>query len=257
MPPSTGDPALMATVLRKRCAIHYSVWGEGPPLLLLSGWGNTAEEAWGRLLPNLIQRYTVIAVDNRGTPRSPHPMRMVSINTMADDAVAVLDDLGITAAHVMGSSLGGMIAQSIASRHPQRAASMVLLSTTLGTPSYPLHPMIIVDGIRELAVRIAGGKGTPGPRFNLAQLLSTVGWCGIRMLPLVTAPTLVIHGARDHVIPRANARTIARLVRNGRLLVVWDAGHLLIDDAFDEVLGAITTFMDGIVVAESGGSEAA
>ena len=111
--------------------IHYEVHGTGDPVLLIMGLGSNAY-GWHRTIPWLDERYQAIAFDNRGTGRSDVPEGAYTIAQMADDAAAVLDATGHDRAHVIGASLGGMIAQRLAIAHPRRLRSLVLVCTTPG-----------------------------------------------------------------------------------------------------------------------------
>src|SRR5881409_1631380 len=99
--------------------IHYEVHGSGEPVLLIMGLGSNAY-GWWRTIPWLAERYEVVAFDNRGTGRSDVPDGPYSIAQMAADAAGVLDAAGHATAHVVGASLGGMIAQRFAIAYPGR-----------------------------------------------------------------------------------------------------------------------------------------
>ena len=111
--------------------IYYEVHGAGDPLLLIMGLGANAT-AWEAQIPALNREYKVIAFDNRGSGRSDKPTVMYSMRQMADDAVLLLDQLGVAAAHVFGMSMGGMIAQELTLQHPARVKSLVLGATMAG-----------------------------------------------------------------------------------------------------------------------------
>ena len=111
--------------------LHYERTGAGAPVLLVMGLGMNAT-GWWRTIPVLAERHTVVAFDNRGSGRSDVPDGPYSTELLADDAIAVLDAAGIERAHVYGISLGGMVAQQIALRHPERVDRLVLGATTAG-----------------------------------------------------------------------------------------------------------------------------
>jgi 3-oxoadipate enol-lactonase len=110
--------------------IHYDVAGppDGEPLLLIQGLGADSR-GWALQRRALSRRYRCILVDNRGVGRSDKPAGPYDLEVMASDAVAVLDDLGIDSAHVMDASMGGVISQILAARHPHRVRSLVLACT--------------------------------------------------------------------------------------------------------------------------------
>src|SRR5689334_15115760 len=111
--------------------LYYERTGAGAPVLLVMGLGMNAT-GWWRTIPVLAQGLEVIAFDNRGSGRSDVPEGPYSADQMADDAMAVLDDAGVARAHVYGISLGGMIAQQIVARYPERVDRLVLGATTPG-----------------------------------------------------------------------------------------------------------------------------
>src|SRR3954466_3309516 len=111
--------------------LHWEQDGSGDPVLLVMGLGMNAT-GWWRTVPVLAESFQAIAFDNPGVGRSGRPPGPYSVAGMADDAVAVLDAAGAERAHVYGISLGGMIAQEIALRHPDRVDALVLGATTPG-----------------------------------------------------------------------------------------------------------------------------
>lgn len=111
--------------------IYYEEHGEGEPLLLIMGWGGNAA-SWLPQVPGLAERFRVITFDNRGVGRTDAPDGPYSVRNMARDAAGLLDTLGIEKAHVMGISMGGMIAQALAIEHPERVDALVLGCTSPG-----------------------------------------------------------------------------------------------------------------------------
>src|SRR5574341_2228297 len=114
--------------------MYYEVHGSGEPLVLIMGLGaNTT--AWYRQIPVFSREYQVIVFDNRGAGRSDKPNEPYSMGQMADDAHGLMDALGVESAHVFGMSLGGMIAQELVLRYPERVRNLVLGGTMSGGPS--------------------------------------------------------------------------------------------------------------------------
>src|SRR4030088_1437845 len=137
--------------------LHYIVEGSGPPLVLVGGKTSNIEGAWWRYIPVLAPRFKVIALDNRGTGASDKPETPYSTPLMAEDALAVLRDVGETSAHWFGLSMGGMILQQLAISHPDAVRSLVLGATHCGGE----HP------------RMGGGGTAPaveGPLRRFANL---------------------------------------------------------------------------------------
>ncbi|MGD0932289.1 MAG: alpha/beta hydrolase, partial [Candidatus Korobacteraceae bacterium] len=104
------------------CRIHWEESGAGDPLLLIMGLGYS-HEMWHRTRPAMAEHYRTIVYDNRGVGKSDLPPGPYPIAQMADDAAAVLDAAGVELAHVYGISMGGMIAQELALKHPARVRS--------------------------------------------------------------------------------------------------------------------------------------
>ena len=113
--------------------LYYEVHGEGQPLLLIMGYGSNSGH-WFVILPHLVSRFKVIIFDNRGTGRSDKPDIPYTAEMMTGDIIGLLDAIGIGAAHVFGVSMGGMIAQELALRHPGRVKKLILGCTSCGGP---------------------------------------------------------------------------------------------------------------------------
>jgi pimeloyl-ACP methyl ester carboxylesterase len=133
--------------------LYFEEHGEGDPLLLIMGWGGNAY-TWNPQLPGLAQRYRVIVFDNRGAGRSSAPEEPYTIAQMAEDALALLDALDIASAPVFGISMGGMIAQEVALKRPDRVEALILGCTTPGGKR--------AAGARELLKDIQTFQGTVG-----------------------------------------------------------------------------------------------
>ena len=254
--------------VRPDLSIHCVESGGGSPLLLLPGLGATVE-SWGRLLPRLAEQHRCIAIDNRGSGNSGLSRGGFGIADMADDACAVLDHLGISSAHVLGNSLGGMIAQAMAIRHPERVRSLVLAATGPGVVAVPSHPLVpwhlaaargagvarrrrhvaavfhgpatVVDHPERLAPDLDGAAMPPGPGARM-QLGAALRWSSLSRLWRIQAPTLVIHGTHDRLSPPLNARLLARLIPGARLHLLDRCGHFFITDAGDEAAEVIGRF---------------
>jgi pimeloyl-ACP methyl ester carboxylesterase len=244
-----------AATLDGRTVLHWESAGDGEPVLLIMGLGLTSA-AWWRTVPVLAQRLRVITFDNRGVGRSSAFSHAYTTAAMADDAATVLDAVGVERAHVYGFSLGGMVAQALALRHPDRVRSLVLGATSPGGPravrpspevaaffrrrprmrpeeaaraSVPINygPRCRAEHLDRIEQDVARRLAQPfSERAYRAQLFAAAWHNCLGALHRITAPTLVVHGALDRIIPVANAHLIAERVPGARLCVLAEAGHL-------------------------------
>ena len=260
----------MARVEHAGASIHWTSVGSGEPLLMLMGLG-CSSAMWFRLAPLLAQRYRVVLMDNRGVGRTEVRHYVVHrVSTMAGDVAAVLDAAGEASAHVLGFSMGGMIAQEFALTFPQRLRSLILMATHCGgstavlppsdvwrllfdkgrmTPEQNLHVMRphtyhpsteqrLVD--EDHAVRL---DSWPEPRGYLAQLYGLMGWSSYSRLARVRSPTLVMHGRDDRLIPADNADILARAIPATRLVKLDDASHMIATDQLARTGAEINSFL--------------
>ena len=239
--------------------LHFDSTGDGPAVLLVMGLGLPGD-AWWRTVPVLARALRVVSFDNRGSGRSRTPRGSFSVADMAADAVAVLDAAGIARAHVYGMSMGGMIAQELALRHPDRVGALVLGATSPGgTVATPPDAELLSFLARRAALPPEEGRwasvpyvysvrtrGAAGQRIGedfarrrsyafdpngyRAQLAAALGHDAGARLGQITAPTLVVHGAEDRMVPAENGRTIAAAVPGAEFLLLDDAAHLYTTD---------------------------
>src|SRR4051812_5749884 len=239
--------------------LHWESSGRGPAVLLVAGQGMTVD-GWWATTPVLSRSFRVIAFDNRDTGRSSRSRWPYSVAQMAGDAVAVLDAAGEERAHVYGISLGGLVAQDVVLHHPDRVQALVLGATTAGGVSAALPapmpmtffaragtmgpeeaewaavPYTYSENTRRLhadriAANIAHRVGGGSDALAYLHQAAAVATHDTRdRLARIPAPTLVVHGEQDLVVPPANARQLARRIPGARLRVWPDAGHLYIID---------------------------
>ena len=261
----------LATTLDGRTHLHWETAGDGEPVLLIMGLG-LSSGAWWRTVPVLAGRLRVITFDSRGLGRTRAFSYAYTTEAMADDAATVLDAVGVQRAHVYGISLGGMVAQTLALRHPERVRSLVLGATSPGGPraarpsaevgaffrrrarmapeeaareSVPINygPRCRAEHFERIEEDIAQRLAHPfGERAYRAQLFAAAWHNCLGALPRIAVPTLVVHGALDRVIPVANAHLIAERIPGARLRVLDEAGHLYPTEA-PEVDEAIAGFL--------------
>jgi pimeloyl-ACP methyl ester carboxylesterase len=265
-----GDPADPALLLMMGLATQMLGWHE-----------DFCRELAGR-------GFFVIRYDNRDvgrsqamTGRAPSVFQLLrrdkraasyTLEDMAADAAGLLDHLGVERAHVVGASMGGMIAQTMAARFPERVLSLVSMMSNTGArwsgqPSPRLYPVLLKTPPREReayqrhAVWVFSKIGSPGFERDDDDLRSVAGMSfdrGINpagtarqlaaiihsgdrtpLLRTITAPTLVIHGDKDKLVPPSGGRATARAIPGARLLIIKGLGHDMPRGAWPQMLDAI------------------
>jgi pimeloyl-ACP methyl ester carboxylesterase len=250
--------------------LYWQEVGRGEPLLLIMGLGAT-HEWWGRVTSAVSPYFRTILFDNRGVGKSDVPPGPYTIPGMADDAVAVLDAAGVESAHVFGASMGGMIAQELALRHPHRVRSLILGCTACGGRESTPARREVIDALgvraattREEAIRIMVpyifDASTPRDLVEedialrmrthvpnegyFAQLAAIRSWSGTHArLATLDVPTLVIHGETDELVPAANGRVVAAAIPNASLVMLPNASHIFFTDQYAASTEAILSFL--------------
>jgi pimeloyl-ACP methyl ester carboxylesterase len=264
----------MAYAVGDGARIYWREQGEGEPLLLIMGLG-CASDLWQRALPELSAGYRTLLFDNRGIGGSDVPPGPYSISNMADDAAAVLEAARVESAHVFGYSMGGMIAQELALRHPRRVRSLILGGTNCGgrmavPPAPEVVEVLMARGIasseeaframvpyiydastaREIIeedLRLRS-RAFPSRESYLAQLQAIMAWEAHRRLNSIKVPTLVIHGETDRLIPPQNADILAKEIQDARLVKLGEASHVFLTDKTQEATRAILSFLQDVRV---------
>lgn len=259
--------------------IYWDEQGTGEPLLLIMGLGYSSA-MWHRTRPALSNLHRTIALDNRGAGQSDVPPGPYSIALMASDAAAVLDAAGVSRAHVFGISMGGMIAQEFALQYPARVQSLILGCTGPGgRNAVRAEPAAIemlkassqmsLEQAAEAAVPFIYDAATPrrlidediamrrawptNPAGYLAQLQAILAWEAFGRLPQITAPTLVIHGKGDRLVPAANGELIAARIPGAQLVLLEHASHLFSTDQPAAAQKAIFEFLTAQSAAANSG----
>jgi pimeloyl-ACP methyl ester carboxylesterase len=253
-------------------AIAYDVRGRGSPLVLIQGVG-IGGWGWEPVADRLARRFQVITIDNRGIGASDTSAGPISTRTMVQDVMAVLDHAGIRHASVLGTSLGGMVAQELALAHPERVDKLVLVATVAGGPrSRPMPlgttylfasaPFLTSKAKLEQFVQRTLGPATLRRRPEIAERLaaaklahpqSELAWraqmaAGVLFNPLgqqrrITQPTLVVQGTADQVVDPDNAGVLADLLPNARVELFGGAGHLLYWEQPKRFVRVVTNFL--------------
>ena len=245
--------------------MYYESYGEGKPLLLISGNGGESSQ-WKDMIPTFSKEYQVIALDNRGAGRTDKPDMEYSVEMMADDVIDLMDTLGIEKAHVLGASMGGMIAQNIAFLYPDRVKSLILVVTTMkdspranyaarqaikhvqdGTdpealakyslwsfPDEVFENPASIEMIKNRMLTVLNQQAIPGfkrqndalSKFDSSEWISEI-----------TAPTLVIAGEGDIGWPQKySGQELAKAISDSKFISLYGAhmAYLVSAEAFQK-----------------------
>jgi len=263
----------MARVDLQNAEIYYEVEGSGTPLVLIPGFASGAWSwAWQR--DELAKYFRVIVFDPRGVAGSAlRDGAEVSIENIADDVSELLDALGIDAAHILGISFGGFVAQEFALRYPRKLRKLLLASTSFGGPNH-------VAPSREVLAAFASTEGlNTSPRIRqyltmafspdfvrehsadvdrfcdlrernvlpetvyLQQLRSAMNFDAKDRVSEIEAETLVITGENDAVVPPQNSANLAAAIPNARLETIAATGHMAFVEKADRFNRAVRKFL--------------
>ena len=261
-------------------SLRVASMGSGPPLLMINGLGATVE-MWRPLATHLAKSRRLIMFDAPGTGRSPShrwPMRMSGLSRML---VELLDELDLAEVDVLGYSWGGALAQQLARDAPRRVRRLVLASTTAGMGCQPPSPMVLAvmssplrfgsaSYLTRVAPLIYGGDTRLSPisrelldawlalpptrRGYVNQLYAISTWSSLTWLHTVTAPTLVVQGDDDPLVPTRNARMITRRLPNATLHIAHGGGHLWLLERSQTAADLIDRFLAGSDIEGGSGS---
>jgi 3-oxoadipate enol-lactonase len=266
--------------------LEYYVEGSGPPLLLIMGFTGQAS-SWGEpVLEPLRKRFEIIRFSNRGTGtsdpakdlRAGKPPVATSIREMADDAAGLLKAVGVPRANVFGVSMGGMIAQELVLNHPELVNGLVLGCTTCGpahgsvasadvmtmlmpTPGLSREEIVrkawpaitaesFIEGERQfLEEMLRSGFENPTPLATVGtQMAAIQAFDSYDRLPQIKAPTLIIHGDIDLLVPTANAPILHERIAGSKLLILPGAAHMFFWEQPEAAAKAVTEYLSTVPV---------
>jgi pimeloyl-ACP methyl ester carboxylesterase len=243
---------------------------DAAPLLMIMGLA-ASSRGWYRLLPHLARDRECVVFDNRGTGYSDRPRGPYSMEDFVGDTLSVMDAAGLERPHVIGASMGGMIALQLALAVPERVRSLTLACTTAGggrgapraLAAMALRPLLGIRRTFEMTTPIMYSRRTrtqhperleqdferrlldATPAASVMSQMAAIARHDVRdRLGELTAPTLVIHGLEDGMVPADRGRALAEGIRGARLRLLPDTAHILGTDAEEETAGAIGEFLE-------------
>lgn len=258
--------------------IYYELHGSGEPLVLIAGIGY-GSWMWHKMIPGLAEHFQVISFDNRGAGQSDIPPGPYSAQLLAADTAGLIDALGLEHAHVMGHSMGGFIAQALVLDFPEKVNRLILSATNFGGPHHiqitPEAMAVLTDLSgdpierlkRGILVSCAPGYGEAHPEvveewvnYRIQHPLSPSGYqsqlaIGLGLLteqaafesrlPQVQAPTLILFGEHDRVVPPGNAELLHKVIPQASVKIIPGAGHFFPFEAPEAANAAILSFLKG------------
>ncbi len=250
----------MPTVKIDSINLAYNIKGNGPPLILIIGFAS-AQNLWYSTVQAFSKSYRVVTFDNRGFGKSDNPPGPYTTKMLASDTLGLMDRLGIKKTHILGGSLGGMVAQEIAIAHPERLDRLILSATCAGgkklndrfswmiKSSYPgwnpekpeeLTPSRLQKFMVDMAslsfsgilktfsmplVKLQASRGKL--EVPVGQLQAMLSHDTLDRLGSIQAPTLVLTGQNDRLMPPGSAEELASGIKGARLVTIAGAGHAL------------------------------
>jgi 3-oxoadipate enol-lactonase len=252
--------------------MEYELQGAGEPLVMIHGAQGDRSMFFG-IVPSFARQFQVLTFDQRGSGQSEKPDMDYNIALLADDTAALMDHVGFTSAHIIGVSMGGMIAQELVLRHPQKVRSLVLGCTTPGGPNavrlsenalaraYSTEPLSAEERGKALAeaaftkgyienhpeiipAMIEARRRRPLDPVALAhRMKAAYAHNTYDRLPQIMCPTLVITGKDDALISWENSRSLAERIPGAKLVLLEPAGHVFWTEQPEQSQAAILGFL--------------
>jgi 3-oxoadipate enol-lactonase len=256
---------------------YFELEGSGQPLLLIPGWGTTCR-TWDAVAPTLSPKLSLIKVDNRGVGQSRSKRQPTRMSDFSADLIELLDYLQLDRVHVLGLSLGGVIAQRLAVDHPSRVNRLVLVSSTHQFGPYltglaelvarALRRFSLRDFVRTVDLLATSPRFMDdnhwkmeqsldqtcklyGSRLGVARQLRSLGNSSFRPDEYqISAPTLMVSGGYDPIIPACYARKTASMIPGSRYLLLPNCGHNPFFEQPENIASKVLGFLDGQAIGE-------
>ena len=269
----------MPKILAGEVELYYEEQGAGAPLVLIPGFG-TGLWIWFKQVPAFSQTFRTLAFDPRGISRSSKPDAPITIRTIADDLAALLGALRVERAHILGASFGGFVAQEFALAHPEMTDALVLCCTSFGgtrhvPPSLEtLQALASTKGLNteervrenlllafspefvernreevEKVIELRKQNFVP-EHVYLNQLQAALDFDAEERVSQIKAPTLVLTGDADIIVPMQNSRNLAARIPNARLVIIEGGSHTFFIEQADEFNAAVIEFIKEVESVE-------
>ena len=254
--------------------INYSIQGTGEPIVMIMGFGS-AMEGWHFQIPFFSKHFRVVTLDNRGVGGSDKPRGPFTTRMMADDVIRLMDYLEIEKAHIIGASMGGMIAQEISINYPERVNKLVLACTYAkrgetfrnisdgeklsGSPAERMTSIIDLAFNKPLYRFVFGFLARLTSIFQRSpdavgiegQSVAVMSHDALERLGSITSETLVIVGTRDRLIDPAASEVIAGIIPNAKLVKIEGGSHTIMVENKDEFNEEVLKFLTNSVTYSS------
>ncbi|RPI81944.1 MAG: alpha/beta hydrolase [Chloroflexi bacterium] len=256
--------------------LYYETQGSGEPLVLIAGIGYGAW-MWHKMVPQLADDYQVVTFDNRGAGESDKPVGGYTAQLLAADTAGLMDALEISKAHIMGHSMGGFVAQALALDYPEKVDKLILSATNFGGPRHiPIttEAMAVLTDMtgdpierlrRGILVSCAPGFAEKQPQvveewvsYRVQHPLSLAGYqsqlgVGLSLIPEsasfekrlkdINAPTLILFGEYDRVVPPGNAELLENQIPDAAVKILPGAGHFFPFETPQTAVSVILEFL--------------
>ena len=254
-------------------SLNYDEWGQGHPLLMLMGFGDSLD-AWANQIPAFAERFRVIGLDHRGSGESEAPSEGYSIAQFSDDAIGLLDGLGVERAHVLGYSMGGRVGQDMAARYPDRVSALILAASAAKPNPLNIYSLRASAWLYETYGPEAAAAFGPLISFthgyfekHLDSLTDRLGEPVLEPMPIhayrghveaienhdttpilhrIVAPTLVLMGDAEWLNPMSDQQAMLNGIPNAELRVLENGGHGFLWEIPDAFNDAVIEFLDAL-----------
>ena len=253
--------------------LNYEIHGQGEPLVLIPGF-RAGRWLWFKQVETFAQKYRTIVFDPRGIGESDESDKPIAIRTLADDLAGLLSALGLEQAHILGASFGGFVAQEFAIAYPQMTRSLILCCTSFGGPHHlppsmkTLQAMATPEGLNTEESTRQNFRFAFAPAFinerpyelehvirlrlsnpvsdqtHVAQVHAAATFDAEARVSEIKAPTLVITGDEDTVVPPINSHNLAKQIPGAILIVIEGGSHMFFIEQPEKFNSAVINFID-------------